>query len=229
MPMTGVQMGAARLEHEIGYVFQQKDLLRHALTHRSHGLPHNERLEFLGDGVLNCIVAALLYERFPDLSEGQLSRLRASLVRQDTLVRVAERLRLGEHILLGVGELRSGGTRRPSILADALEAVFGAIFVDRGFDPAREVISRLFADAIAALDPTRSGKDAKSALQEWLQARGLPLPTYTLAATRGQAHAQEFDVVCEVPARSLRCLGSGPSRRAAEQSAASAAMDALRR
>lgn len=208
----------------LGYEFSRPELLCQSLTHRSHSSPHNERLEFLGDSVLNCVVAALLFERFPDLREGDLSRQRANLVRQDTLAEVATSLKLGEFLLLGEGELKSGGFRRPSILADGLEAVFGAIFLDGGFAAAQSVISRLFQPLVAKLDPMASGKDPKTELQELLQARKLPLPQYSLVATRGEAHAQEFQVECAVEALGIRVGGVGSSRRNAEQAAARAAV-----
>lgn len=219
---------AARLEKSLGYSFRQPDLLRQALTHRSHSSPHNERLEFLGDSVLNCSVAIQLYRRFPALKEGELSRLRASLVRQETLAEIASRLGLGDLLRLGEGELKSGGFRRPSILADALEAVFGAICLDGGFAAAEQVIDRLYAQHFAQIDPRTAGKDAKTALQEWLQARHEPVPQYTLLATHGDAHAQEFEVSCSVVSRGLQVLGRGSSRRAAEQQAAEEALRQLR-
>jgi ribonuclease-3 len=199
-------------------------LLRQALTHRSHSSPHNERLEFLGDSVLNCVIAALLYESFTQLKEGELSRLRASLVRQETLAEIALQLDLGNLLQLGEGELKSGGFRRPSILADALEAVFGAIYLDAGFAVAQQVIAALYRERIAQIDPQDAGKDPKTALQEWLQARRLPIPQYTLLATHGDAHAQAFDVACVIASLGLEVKGSGSSRRNAEQQAAQAAL-----
>lgn len=215
---------AERLQDTLGHQFSRPELLAQALTHRSHSSPHNERLEFLGDSVLNCIMAALLFERFPELREGDLSRQRANLVRQDTLADIAQSLQLGERLRLGEGELRSGGCRRPSILADALEAVIGAVFVDAGFEAAHEVVARLYRPLIEQIDPTASGKDAKTELQELLQARKLPLPSYSLVHTRGEAHAQTFEVECAIPALDIRVAGSGSSRRGAEQAAAKAAI-----
>lgn len=213
-----------RLERELAHVFAQPALLRQALTHRSHSTPHNERLEFLGDALLNCVVAAMLYERFPHLAEGDLSRLRAGLVRQETLAEIAQELAIGEHLRLGEGELKSGGFRRPSILADAFEAVLAALYLDAGFAKAEETVRRLYEKRLAALDPKRVGKDAKTALQEWLQGRRLPLPVYTLRATHGAAHAQVFEVACEIPSLGIATLGRGGSRRAAEQAAAQEAL-----
>lgn len=218
----------ARLEKALGYRFSQPDLLRQALTHRSHSSPHNERLEFLGDSVLNCVIAALLYQRFAALREGELSRLRASLVRQEALAEIAAGFGLGDDLRLGEGELKSGGFRRPSILADALEAVFGAIYLDGGFAAAQEAIARLYRQRVEQIDPRAEGKDAKTALQEWLQGRRLPVPHYTLLATHGEAHAQQFEVVCSIPAVDLEVTGRGGSRRAAEQEAARTALDKLR-
>jgi len=213
-------MQQERLEGALGHKFSQPELLRQALTHRSFGSPHNERLEFLGDSVLNCVVATLLYERFADLREGELSRQRANLVRQDSLAEIAQTLNLGDCLRLGEGELKSGGFRRPSILADGLEAVLGAVYLDAGFEAARAAIEHLYAPLLARIDPKISGKDAKTELQEILQARKLPLPQYELVATRGEAHAQEFEVACSIPALGIRAAGTGNSRRNAEQAAA---------
>ena len=215
------------LETALGHRFGNAELLRQALTHRSHSSPHNERLEFLGDAVLNCVVASLLYQRFASLREGDLSRQRANLVRQEALAQVAQALALGDHLRLGEGELKSGGFRRPSILADALEAIIGAIYLDAGFDVARSVIERLLQPLLDQLDPRDSGKDPKTALQELLQARRQPLPQYALLATRGEAHAQEFEIECAIPSLSIRALGGGSSRRAAEQDAAREALRLL--
>ncbi|MFH1869104.1 MAG: ribonuclease III [Pseudomonadota bacterium] len=217
-------MKPQRLEAALGHGFGRPELLRQALTHRSFGSSHNERLEFLGDSLLNCVVAATLYQRFAALKEGELSRLRASLVRQETLAEIARGLGLGELLQLGEGELKSGGTRRPSILADALEALFGAIYVDAGFDAVRRVIERLYEPAMARIDPNDSGKDPKTALQEILQGRHLPLPRYTLLATSGEAHAQQFEIECVVADLGIRSTGTGASRRIAEQQAAQRAI-----
>lgn len=198
-----------------------------ALTHRSWGAEHNERLEFLGDSILNMVIAAALYERFVNLREGELSRLRAQLVRQEALRTIALAIHLGDFLRLGEGELRSGGQLRPSILADALEAVFGAIFLDGGFEVARAVILRLYADMLGNVDPSRSLKDPKTQLQEYLQSRRLPLPRYELFATRGEAHAQEFEVTCSIDSLQLQLHGAGNSRRVAEQAAARLALQQL--
>ena len=213
------------LERAIGHRFAKRELLVQALTHRSHSTPHNERLEFLGDSVLNCSVAALLYRSFPELKEGELSRLRASLVKQGTLAEVAMRIKLGSHIKFGEGELKSGGDRRPSTLADALEAVFGAVYLDAGFDAATNVIESLYQPLLQQIDPTVAGKDPKTELQELLQGRRLDLPRYELRATRGEAHAQQFDVDCLIPDLGISSSGSGASRRIAEQEAARRALE----
>jgi ribonuclease-3 len=215
------------LTQRIGHAFARPELLAQALTHRSYGARHNERLEFVGDAVLNCVVAQALYERFPDLPEGDLSRVRAGLVNRDTLADVARRLGLGEAIRLGEGEQRSGGPERPSILADALEAVFGAVFVDAGFEAARLTITRAFDAVLRDADPGALGKDPKTRLQEWLQARRMPVPEYRIAEVAGEAHAQTFTVECMIPSLGIATRGSGPSRRAAEQVAAGSAYDAV--
>lgn len=217
-------MKLQRLQAALGHGFGRPELLRQALTHRSFGSPHNERLEFLGDSVLNCAVAAALYNRFAAIKEGELSRLRANLVRQEALAEIARSLTLGECLLLGEGEVKSGGAQRPSILADALEAIFGAIYVDAGFDAVRGVVERLYEPALARIDPRDAGKDPKTALQEILQGRRLPLPRYGLLATRGEAHAQEFEVECAIADLGIRSTGTGSSRRMAEQQAAQRAL-----
>lgn len=214
----------ALLNAGLGYEFRQEALLRQALTHRSYSAQHNERLEFLGDSVLNCAIARALFDTFPGLPEGTLSRMRANLVKQDTLAEIAVRLKLGDYMLLGEGELKSGGFRRPSILADTLESIFGAVFLDAGFEAAQSVVLRLFRPAIAGIDPNVSGKDAKTRLQEWLQAKRHPLPDYQLAGTRGEAHDQIFVVSCHIPALGITAQGQGRSRRAAEQEAALAVL-----
>jgi len=213
-------MANAALLSRLGYQFENPGLLRQALTHRSHSTPHNERLEFLGDGVLNCVIASLLYDRFPRLPEGDLSRLRASLVNQDTLSRLASALDLGNELRLGEGELKSGGFRRPSILADALEALVGAIFLDGGFDRAADTIRTIYAPLLDALDPDRLGKDPKTLLQEYLQGKRLPLPQYNVVSVKGEAHDQQFQVECVIADLEIRAAGEGQSRRSAEQSAA---------
>lgn len=220
-------MTDAALEQRLGHRFSRPELLRQALTHRSYGTPNNERLEFLGDSVLNCVIATAIYDRFDHLKEGELSRLRASLVCQDALHGIAAALDLGACLLLGEGELKSGGQRRPSILADALEALFAAVFLDAGFDTAREVILRLYGERLAETGLGESLKDPKTRLQEWLQARRLGLPAYQLRGTRGEAHAQEFEVECRVPVGELVTVGHGTSRRSAEQEAARLAYQEL--
>lgn len=208
------------LERRIGHRFKDPALLAQALTHRSFGAPHNERLEFLGDGVLGCVVADELYARFPSLAEGELSRLRASLVREASLAAVARAIGLPEFLRLGEGELASGGAERPSILADALEAAYGAAFLDGGFEAARAAVRQTLGEALAALDPRLPAKDAKTSLQELLQGRRMKLPEYRVVATSGAAHKQTFDVECVAAGLGLRATGSGRSRRLAEQEAA---------
>lgn len=219
--------GVAPLETRLGHTWRSRDLLAQALTHRSFGARNYERLEFLGDGVLNCVVGLMLYQRFPDLPEGRLSRLRANLVNQDSLHDIALGLDLGKHLRLGEGEMKSGGAQRPSILADALEALLGSALLDAGFEVAQGLVERLFRARIEAINPEQQGKDAKTRLQEWLQPRRMGLPTYTLTDTAGQAHAQTFHVECRIDTLKLVTLGQGPSRKAAEQMAAEAAMAAL--
>lgn len=214
---------ALRLQH----AFRDPALLRQALTHRSFGTPHNERLEFVGDAVLNCVVARALFARFPDTAEGDLSRTRASLVNRDTLAQVARNLDVGDVVRLGEGEVKSGGTARASILADALEAVFGAVFLDGGYDAAARVIEAAYGDTLREADPGVLAKDPKTRLQEWLQGRKVSVPEYAVVATRGEAHAQQFDVECRIPALDVVTLGTGASRRAAEQAAAAAALRAV--
>ncbi len=217
-------MNQGLISDRIGYTFREPSLLRRALTHRSFGADHNERLEYLGDSVVNCLVALELYERFPQLSEGELSRIRANLVNQRALQGIAVGMGLGGHLLLGEGEIKSGGAARPSILADAVEAIIGAVVIDGGFPAAQQVLRRLFGENLDAVNPGVSGKDAKTRLQEFLQGRGLPLPVYTLLGTRGQAHAQSFEVQCAITDLDIRTEGRGGSRRAAEQDAAGKAM-----
>ncbi|WP_296891681.1 ribonuclease III [Thiobacillus sp.] len=218
-----------RLQQALGYTFARSDLLTQALTHRSYGALNNERLEFLGDSVLNCTVARALYDAFPELPEGSLSRLRANLVRQETLAEIAVTLKLGESLRLGEGELKSGGFRRPSILADALESLFGAIFLDAGFEAAQRVVRGLFDPLVAKIDPRASSKDPKTELQEILQSRRLPLPDYRLVGTQGEAHDQSFIVECVLAKPVLSTRGIGKSRRAAEQEAARQACTALQK
>ena len=223
--MTRRAAGAAAfeltdLESRLGHVFAKPELARQALTHRSYGTPHNERLEFLGDALLNCSVAILLFERFPRLPEGDLSRLRAALVNQRSLSESALQLGLGERLRLGEGEMKSGGFRRPSILADALEALLGAVFLDAGFDAARGVVARVLAEKLDAAAGHPVDKDPKTALQEHLQGRGMALPLYSVQKTEGEAHEQTFVVECRVEGLGIAATGSGASRRSAEQAAA---------
>jgi len=216
-------MNRDALCRRLGYVFTQPQLLQRALTHRSHSQAHNERLEFLGDSVLNCVIAKHLFDAYPDLPEGELSRLRSNLVNQQTLFILAQQLDLGEVLLLGEGERKSAGFRRPSILADAMEAIFGAVFLDAGFAAAERVVLGLYVPFIAQADVQSLGKDAKTLLQEYLQGKRLALPQYTVIATQGEAHAQLFQVECEIGQLKLTTRGEGSSRRTAEQAAAEAA------
>ncbi|SFN46873.1 ribonuclease-3 [Nitrosospira briensis] len=220
-------MDSDALCQKLGYIFSRPELLRQALTHRSHSLPHNERLEFLGDSVLNCAVAALIFRNFPNLTEGSLSRVRANLVNQQSLAELAQSLELGKLISFGEGELKSGGDRRPSILADALEAVLGAIYLDSGFAQAEKVVTALFAPSLQDWDAQTQGKDPKTLLQEYLQSRKLALPVYSVTATSGEAHQQQFTVECMIPKPDIRTVGEGPSRRSAEQEAAKRAYEQL--
>ncbi|GAB4124995.1 MAG: hypothetical protein Fur0040_07040 [Sideroxydans sp.] len=216
-------MKLASLCRQLGHDFARPQLLQRALTHRSYSAEHNERLEFLGDSVLNCAVAKLLYERDADMPEGELSRLRSNLVNQATLAQLAQELHLGELLRLGEGERKSAGAQRPSILADALEALFGALLLDGGFAAAEAAVRKLYVPLLAETDPATLGKDAKTRLQEWLQARKLPLPRYTVVEIRGEAHAQTFEVECSIAKLDVTTRGVGGSRRAAEQAAAAAA------
>jgi ribonuclease III len=218
-------MELTALEERLGYTFAQRTLLEQAVTHRSHGAVHNERLEFLGDAVLNCAIAHLLFAKYARLDEGDLSRLRSNLVKQQSLAEIAEKLVLSDFLRLGEGEMKSGGFRRPSILADTMEAIFGAIFVDSGFDAARQAIGKLFDPVLKTVDPKTLGKDSKTLLQEYLQGKRIALPVYTVVETRGAAHNQEFEVECSIPKLDISVRGSGRSRRAAEQSAAKQALE----
>jgi ribonuclease-3 len=218
----------AALQQRLGYRFGQPELLQRALTHRSFGADHNERLEFLGDAVLGLAVASQLIERHGGSDEGDLSRIRAHLVREESLHKLALALSLPGVLRLSEGEARGGGAQRPSILADAMEAVLGAVYLDGGFEPARALVERLLGEVIASADSSGDwAKDAKTALQEWLQARKLPVPAYRITETRGQAHAQTFEVECAVASLHLAHKGEGRSRRAAEQAAARAMLDEL--
>lgn len=216
------------LEERLGHRFGDPRLLERAMTHRSAAVEHNERLEFLGDAVLATAISAMLYRRMRDASEGELTRVRAHLVREDSLHRVALALDLPSFLRLSEGEARGGGAQRASILADAAEAALGAVYLDGGFDAACAVVERLFGETIANADFDAWSKDAKTELQEWLQARKLPTPAYRIVGTTGQAHAQTFDVECLVTALNLRERGQGRSRRAAEQEAAQRLLTVLK-
>lgn len=210
------------LQRRLQYQFNDAHLLARALTHRSFSADHNERLEFLGDSVLNLAVAGLLYEQLGTLAEGDLSRVRANLVKQDTLHKLAADLGLSQALRLGEGEMRSGGQKRPSILADALEAVIGAVHVDGGWNASEALVRRLFAEVAISPQMSAIGKDPKTELQEWLQGRRMKLPDYRVVATLGAAHKQTFDVECEVVELGVSERGIGGSRRAGEQAAAAA-------
>ena len=216
------------LQSCLQHVFSDSALLQRAVTHRSFSADHNERLEFLGDSVLNLAVASLLYRRLGSQPEGDLSRVRANMVKQDTLHQLALGLRLAEVLRLGDGEMRSGGNKRPSILADALEAVIGAVYLDAGYGPAEALVHRLFKSVEINPQMEAAAKDAKTALQEWLQGRKMQLPQYRVVGTVGAAHKQTFDVECAIPELSLTERGIGGSRRAGEQSAATAMLATLK-
>lgn len=218
--MNGGDWPVRWIREQLAYQPRDPELFIAALTHRSAAGPNNERLEFLGDAVLNLVIARHLFLAFPQGSEGDLSRLRARLVSAEPLAEVAAQIGLGDVLQLGSGELKTGGFRRQSILADALEAVCGAIFLDGGLDAAQKVIERLFAPRVAALPAPASLKDAKTRLQEYLQSRGLALPRYSVDRTEGEAHEQTFYVICDVPEIGRRAEGTGSSRRRAEQEAA---------
>lgn len=208
------------LQQRLGHRFQRPELLRRALTHRSYGAEHNERLEFLGDAVLSLAVSRLLFDRFGDSDEGDLTRVRAHLVREDSLHKAALQLHLPEVLRMSEGEAKGGGAQRASILADAMEAVIGAVYLDGGLEAAQGLVQQLFGEVITSTTADSWRKDAKTELQEWLQGRRLPVPSYRIVATRGQAHAQTFEVECAVPSLGKAQTGEGRSRRAAEQEAA---------
>jgi ribonuclease III len=212
------------LFERLHYQFKNSNLLTQALTHRSFGTENNERLEFLGDGVLNFIIAHQLYMRFPALPEGDLSRLRAQLVKEATLSEIAISLELGQTLNLGEGEKKSAGWRRPSILADAVEAIVGAAYLDGGFSAAEILVKQFFDVRLDTINPKAIGKDAKSELQEFLQSKRQSLPIYTVIETQGEAHAQQFVVSCEVDVYKIKTIGEGTSRRIAEQQAAQLAL-----
>lgn len=215
------------LQLRIGHVFRDHSLLLRALTHRSYGADHNERLEFLGDAVLNLAVSALLFDQYDASPEGDLTRIRAHLVRQDMLHRLALSLQLPAVLRLSEGEARGGGAQRPSILADAMEAIIGAVYTDAGFEAAGALVRRLFEPLISETATQAWAKDAKTQLQEWLQGRKLPVPDYRIESTRGRAHDQTFVVVCSVAGYGIEAQGEGRSRRSAEQEAARAVLARL--
>ncbi len=216
-----------QLQKRLGYQFEQKAFLLQALTHRSHSAQNNERLEFIGDSILNYCVAKMLFDVFPKLSEGELSRLRSSLVKQDTLAEIAQELELGDLLFLGEGELKSGGFRRPSILSDAVEALLAAISLDSDFLRAEQTVRHLFASRVKNIDVNRQGKDSKTVLQETLQAYKLALPKYRILEQKGEAHEQIFVVACDLGELGFISQGEGTSRRQAEQQAAQKSLDYL--
>lgn len=213
----------------LNYKFEDPKLLKLALTHRSKGVGHNERLEFLGDAVVNFVIAEILYSKFPKATEGELSRWRASLVNRDTLAELAKKFELGKFLFLGPGELRSGGQERSSILSCAMEAIIGAVYLDGGFDAARDKIIKWYKPLLKSLSSAASHKDPKTLLQEHLQSRRLPLPVYTVEEISGVAHQQMFKVSCQVEGVKQKSIGSGTSRRRAEQDAASAMLGVLKK
>lgn len=223
--MPDVDRAGRWLKERLGCTLTDAALLLRALTHRSHGPDNNERLEYLGDAVLSFVVAEMLYRNHPDASEGELSRFRATLVSGESLAQIAAGVDLGSQLLLGEGELKSGGRRRGTILADTLEALIGAIYLDRGLDPVREVVRRLFEEPMQALPSASELKDAKTRLQELLQGRGHPLPAYTVLEIAGDPHQQRFTVRCDVADLALFAVAEGSSRRRAEQEAALRVLD----
>jgi ribonuclease-3 len=224
---AGLKTLSQWLQDTFGYVCRDLELFEAALTHRSAGNPHNERLEFLGDAVLNCVTASMLYRSFTSADEGDLSRYRATLVSGESLATIAAQINIGERLRLGAGELKSGGFRRKSILADTLEALLGAVYLDGGFADATAVIERMFAERILLLPKAAQLKDPKTRLQEALQSRAVPLPEYAVEKISGEAHAQHFVMRCVIPSLELRASGEGSSRRAAEQSAAELVLEQL--
>ncbi|WP_194090066.1 ribonuclease III [Vibrio hibernica] len=217
----------AKLEKKIGYSFNSADLLNLALTHRSANSQHNERLEFLGDSILSFVIADELYHRFPKINEGDMSRMRATLVRGQTLAELGREFELGDYLKLGPGELKSGGYRRDSILADAVEAIIGASYLDSNVEVVRDVVLSWYQSRLEAIKPGISQKDPKTQLQEFLQGRRKPLPVYTVDKIKGEAHNQEFTVSCDIAGVSTPVIGKGTSRRKAEQSAAELALGVL--
>lgn len=226
--MMGFKEMSDELSQKLDYTFQQPQLLKIALTHRSKGGDHNERLEFLGDAVVNFVIAEILYDQFPKATEGELSRWRATLVNRDTLADIAKEFELGNYLFLGPGELRSGGNKRESILSCAMEAIIGAVYLDGGFDAAKERISTWYSPLLQTLSSAASHKDPKTLLQEHLQSRRLPLPLYTVEMIEGEAHQQLFTVSCQVEGIPEKTFGKGTSRRRAEQDAASAMLGVVK-
>lgn len=227
MPSNADSPALARLQQQLDYRFNNPDLLQQALTHRSAGARNNERLEFLGDAFLGMRVAERLYQQHPEADEGSLSRMRAHLVKRETLAKVGRELSLGDWLQLGPGELRTGGHSRTSTLADAVEAIIAAVYLDGGVGAAEDLVDRLLASRLAGASPARHGKDPKTRLQEWLQGRRYALPSYTVLAVSGDAHDQSFQVACELPDLELRSEGVGGSRRKAEQQAANHMLEQL--
>lgn len=227
--MSHRQQQIDRFCSHLGYQFLNRQLIEKALTHRSASNHHNERLEFLGDAVLGMVIAKALFAKFPKVDEGQLSRMRSSLVKGKTLAVIAKEIELGDYIYLGEGELKSGGFRRASILADAFEAVIGAVYLDSGFDEANQLILKLYNKRLTELDPSEVTKDPKTRLQELLQSRRFSLPEYELLSVTGEAHEQTFEVVCVISEKSIKTVGTGSSRRNAEQLAAEKAFSELQK
>ena len=221
------QIAMEKLERIIGYSFSNREFLIQALTHRSMGGAHNERLEFLGDSLLGMFIAEALYKQFPKVSEGDLSRMRATLVRGQTLAEIAIEFCLGDHLRLGPGELKSGGFRRESIFADAVEAIFAAVYLDQGMDACKKLVIAWYQTRLTNIEPGNSQKDPKTQLQEWLQGRRLALPLYQVIEVTGQAHNQKFTMSCQVEGIDQQLIGSGTSRRKAEQDAAYKALEII--
>lgn len=225
--MSAKQLKTARLQSALGYSFSDPELMNLALTHRSVGGRNNERLEFLGDSIVNHIIAEAIYQKFPSAREGDMSRMRASLVKGDTLAELARELELGEHLILGSGERKSGGQRRGSILADALEAIIGAILLDSDVDRCRRCVLNWFEQRLSQLNLDSNDKDPKTRLQEYLQGRSRPLPEYELLGVLGDDHNQQFRIACRMSGPTMEVEGSGSSRRKAEQNAAESALERL--
>lgn len=220
-------MQLERLQNTLGYQFANLDHLKQALTHRSAGTQNNERLEFLGDSILNFVIGKALYEKFPKADEGELSRMRAALVKEGTLAIIARAFNLGEHLKLGAGELKSGGYRRESILSDCVEAIIAAIYLDAGVEKAQERVYHWYQHLLKDMQPGEAQKDPKTRLQEFLQSKKLPLPLYQVIEIKGEAHNQTFKVSCQIEKMETVFIGSGTSRRKAEQNAAEQVINAL--